>query len=316
PSAGSSTSTLTVSVAAVNDAPVVHAPASIQIAENGAFTFSGGNALSVTDVDGGTGNETAELSWSHGTITAPMAGTLTGTDLSIGGPLSFINEILQGLEFTPDAGFTGQVGLTVSINDNGNTGTGGAMSDSKTVAIDVAPSVGNTAMTNEDTPLTVDAVHGLLANSTDAATVTEGNFTTAQGGTIHINADGSYTYDPAQDFNGVDTVNYTLNDPSAGSSTSTLTVSVAAVNDAPVVHAPASIQIAKNGCWTFSGGNALSVTDVDSGTGNETAELSWSHGTITAPMAGTLTGTDLSIGGPLSFINEILQGLEFTPDAG
>ena len=159
-------------------------------------------------------------------------------------------------------------------------------------------------------------MHGLLANSTDAATVTAGNFTTAQGGTIHINANGSYTYDPAQDFNGVDTVNYTLNDPSAGNSTSTLTVSVAAVNDAPVVHAPASIQIAENGAFTFSGGNALSVTDVDGGTGNETAEVSWSHGTITSALAGTITGGDLAITGPVSFINEILQGLEFTPDAG
>ena len=152
---GNSSTTLTFDITGVgiNQPPVAHAPAHIEIAENGAFTFSGGNALSVTDVDGGTGNETAEVSWSHGTVTAPIVGTLTGTELSIGGPLSFINEILQGLEFTPDAGFTGQTGLTVSIDDNGNTGAGGAMSDSKTVTIDVAPSVGNTAVTNEDTPL-------------------------------------------------------------------------------------------------------------------------------------------------------------------
>ena len=43
-------------------------------------------------------------------------------------------------------------------------------------------------------------------------TVVAGTFATTQGGSITIAADGSYTYTPAANFNGVDTVDYTVTD--------------------------------------------------------------------------------------------------------
>ncbi|MDO6777636.1 Ig-like domain-containing protein, partial [Shewanella sp. 3_MG-2023] len=66
----------------------------------------------------------------------------------------------------------------------------------------------------------------------DALSVIEGTFTTTEGGTIVIAADGSYSYTPPLDFNGVDTVEYTVTDGTA-TDTATLTINVGAENDAP-----------------------------------------------------------------------------------
>ena len=103
----------------------------------------------------------------------------------------------------------------------------------------------------EDTPLVVTASNGLLTNDSDAdagaalrvtqfsvdglpGTYTPGQTATILGvGTLLINADGSYTFTPAPNYAGtVPLVNYTVSDGTLTSS-STLTLSVGAVNDAP-----------------------------------------------------------------------------------
>ncbi len=53
-------------------------------------------------------------------------------------------------------------------------------------------------------------------------------------GTIVLNADGSFVYTPNANYNGTDSFTYKANDGSADSSAATVTISVAAVNDAPV----------------------------------------------------------------------------------
>src|SRR5204863_205962 len=53
-------------------------------------------------------------------------------------------------------------------------------------------------------------------------------------GTVAVNADGSFTYTPALNFNGNDSFTYKANDGTADSNTATVAISVAAVNDAPV----------------------------------------------------------------------------------
>ena len=58
-----------------------------------------------------------------------------------------------------------------------------------------------TQQTQDDATLTVDAAHGVLVGVTHDVddpihVVNAGTFTTAQGGTVVLHADGSYTYDP------------------------------------------------------------------------------------------------------------------------
>ena len=65
----------------------------------------------------------------------------------------------------------------------------------------------------------------------DALSVVAGTFATAQGGSITIAADGSYSYTPAANFNGTDSVDYTVTD-GALTDIGTLTINVTAVNDA------------------------------------------------------------------------------------
>ena len=68
-------------------------------------------------------------------------------------------------------------------------------------------------------PLTVSAVNGVPGNV--------GNPTaTAQGGTVTLNADGTFTYTPLAGFSGVDTFTYTANDGAGGTDTATVSITV------------------------------------------------------------------------------------------
>ena len=87
---------------------------------------------------------------------------------------------------------------------------------------------------DEDVPVTGN----LLANDSDAngdtLTATAETLTTVQGGTVTINADGSFSYQGAANFNGTDSFSYTVNDGNGGSDTGTVNLTINAVNDAPV----------------------------------------------------------------------------------
>ena len=91
--------------------------------------------------------------------------------------------------------------------------------------------------TDEDTPLLVVAP-GVLGNDSDA----DGDPLTAVldtgpgNGTLALNADGSFTYTPDSDFNGIDSFIYYANDGSADSNTATVNITVDAVNDPPVAN--------------------------------------------------------------------------------
>ncbi|MEQ8319104.1 MAG: cadherin-like domain-containing protein, partial [Rhodospirillales bacterium] len=127
------------------------------------------------------------------------------------------------------------------------------------------------------TALTI-AASDLLADDTDVdgdslSLQSVGN---ATGGTVALDGDGDVLFTPAADFNGQATFEYTVTDGTA-TSTQTVTVDVAAVNDAPVAVAdtlntfldtPLTIQsIELTGNDTDVDGDALTVTSVSAGTG-------------------------------------------------
>ena len=53
-------------------------------------------------------------------------------------------------------------------------------------------------------------------------------------GTAMLNADGTFTYTPAADFNGADSFSYTIGDGNGGTATATVSVTVTPTNDGPV----------------------------------------------------------------------------------
>jgi VCBS repeat-containing protein len=130
----------------------------------------------------------------------------------------------------------------------------------------------------EDTPLVVAASSGLLANDTDvdfgtSLRVTQfsidglpGSYAAGQTativgvGTLLINADGSYTFTPAPNYSGaVPLVNYTISDGTLTAS-STLTLSVTPVSDAPVLSLDDN---SSNNTVTVQGITGLFNTGVD-----------------------------------------------------
>ena len=136
--------------------------------------------------------------------------------------------------------------------------------------------------TDEDTPRTV-AAPGVLGNDSDVdgVSLTAVLVTGPAHGTLTLNADGSFTYTPAANYNGPDSFTYQASDGLAQSTVATVSVTINPVNDAPV---------AVNDTYTTTQDTPLTVpapgvlgndTDVDGGT--LTAAL------VTGPANGTLT---------------------------
>ena len=90
----------------------------------------------------------------------------------------------------------------------------------------------------EDTPLTVTAANGVLANDSDSGgnplTIVNAGARTATGigGTVNLNADGSFSYVPPPNANGTAGFTYVVSD-GFDTATGTVTLTVDPVNDPP-----------------------------------------------------------------------------------
>jgi Ca2+-binding RTX toxin-like protein len=134
----------TPAVALVNDAPV-NTLQNYTTDEDTSVKLTG---LSVSDVDAGNGLMTVTLSVTAGAIVATslngvtVAGSGTGS-LVLTGTLTDINAYLAASEtqptYVPETDASGTVELTMTTNDGGNTGSGGALTDVDTATITINP---------------------------------------------------------------------------------------------------------------------------------------------------------------------------------
>jgi Ca2+-binding RTX toxin-like protein len=99
-----------------------------------------------------------------------------------------------------------------------------------------APVANGDALAATEDTVAVFAALDLLGNDTDADgdTLTIVSVTSGTGGTAELNADGTVTFTPTADFNGAANFGYVATDGEALSAPASATVSVAAVNDAPM----------------------------------------------------------------------------------
>ncbi|HHP0481053.1 TPA: tandem-95 repeat protein, partial [Vibrio campbellii] len=142
-------------------------------------------------------------------------------------------EIVDGkLVFTPAENFNGEATISYTVSD-------GALEDSAEVSVTVNPindaPVANddSAVTNEDTPVTID----VLTNDTDVDgdTLTIVNASVpADQGAVEI-VDGKLVFTPAENFNGEATISYTVSDGELEDSAE-VSVTVNPINDAPVAN--------------------------------------------------------------------------------
>jgi len=106
-----------------------------------------------------------------------------------------------------------------------------------TVSVPLAAPVANddSYTTDEDAPLTLVAP-GVLSNDTDADSpaLTALLVSGPTNGVVTLNTDGSFVYTPKANFNGSDSFTYAANDGLNNSNVATVSLTVNAVNDAPV----------------------------------------------------------------------------------
>ena len=203
----SAPATVTVTVTAVNDAPVANPDTATTAVNNPVVINVKAND---TDVEGSALSTVLVTNPANGTV-ALNAGNYT---------------------YTPRANFTGTDTFTYRVWD------GAANSAPTTVTVTVAavhnpPVAGNdSAITTEDTPVTVN----VLVNDSGGGALTTSVVTGPANGIVAHNVDGSFTYTPAANFNGTDTFTYYVSDGTATSGPATVTVTVTAVNDAPVAN--------------------------------------------------------------------------------
>jgi hypothetical protein len=212
--------------------------------------------------------------------------------------------------YTPASGFQGLETFSYQATD----GTGvsapatvyiivgsvpGAQSQSRQTNEDTSVSGTLTAVSPSGSPLTFALVNG-----------------SAVGGTAQVNSDGSFTFTPNHDFNGSAGFQFTASDATGTSAPAGVAIGVNAVDDAPVISAPASAQATSNSDLVF---HDISVSDVDAGSGLLAVTITSSQGTFSITNADNLTvlsGNDtrhVSFSGTLTAINAALNGLTFHP---
>jgi Ca2+-binding RTX toxin-like protein len=311
-----------ITVNAVNDAPVNNLPAGFSTNEDTALKLAG---ISVTDVDSGAGNINVTLSVATGTLTAANAGGVTvsgsGTaSIVLSGTLSAINAYLATVanqpSFNPVANTSGNVTLTMTTSDLGNSGSGGTLTDTDNRTVTVIAVNDNPVTTNDviwasnNTAVTL-SWDALLGNDTDqdglaltlqSVVVTTGTLATP----VTVNSNGTFSFTTGAAGGTVAapttvTLTYTTIDGLGGSSTGTVTLRVVGVDTGGSNQDPIDLSVLAAGSYqaSFINGNQAADTLTD-GTG-----LGTLVGGAGADILTGNNGNDLLIGGAA---NDTLSG--------
>jgi hypothetical protein len=129
----------------VNKAPTLTVPAAQTVNENTNLTLTG---VSVADVDAGDNPLRVTLMASNGILTLSSITEITFNNgsnssnmMTITGKLGALNTALNGLIYQGNSGFSGVDTINLTVNDRGNTGSGGALSATKAISVTVNRSV-------------------------------------------------------------------------------------------------------------------------------------------------------------------------------
>ncbi|MCX6093367.1 MAG: Ig-like domain-containing protein, partial [Candidatus Bipolaricaulota bacterium] len=203
---GSAEALVTVNVATVNHAPAA-AGGHVETDEDVAITI----AVLESDIDPDGDALTLQ------SVTQPEHGTLTKSGTTA--------------TYVPDSGFHGDDAFTYMISD-GRGGTSSATITITVVDVNDSPLArDDSASTNEDVGVTIS----VLANDSDP----DGDLLAVEAVTSPAHGDveisgSAIRYVPALDFHGVDSFTYVVVDGHGGSSSASVTIDVASVNDLPV----------------------------------------------------------------------------------
>jgi CSLREA domain-containing protein len=243
------------------------------------FNAGNANLISISDPDAGTAdvkvtltavNGTMSLSGTAGLTFTPPSGSNDGsndTQIVFTGTIANINAALNGMTFASPSNFFSapDATLTILTEDQGNTGCGGNKSDTDVINITVNAVNDPPSFTLSGNPPTVNEDAGAQTVNSFATSISQGPGETGQTLTFNltptgatgniafssgpaINATtGALTYTTSADTNGTATFSVTLSDNGSNvapnSSTSgaqNFTITVNAVNDAPMFQIPSN----------------------------------------------------------------------------
>jgi hypothetical protein len=224
---GTATTTVVVNLAQVNDAPVAANDILRSTAEDTALHISFASLLG-NDTD--TDSNNSQWGGTNDVLTVTLVGN------AVNGTVALVNgEVV----FTPEANYHGPASFTYQVSDSSGA-VSQALATFSVMAVNDAPvAVGETISEKEDTPLLITQA-ALLRNDRDVDTATDGQVlsitavSNAQNGTVTLNANGTISFKPVDDFYGNASFDYTVNDGSGGTATATAIIALANVNDAPV----------------------------------------------------------------------------------
>ncbi len=262
-----------------------------QVDDAGTF---GGNTSGSGAEDGGAISGTLTFTDAADGATAPNF-TVTGV---AGNGTATINSGSGAWTHTPNANFNGTDTFTVTVtDDDGNTQT-------QVISITVTPAgdltgADDSFSVDEDGSLSGDV--SLNDSTTSGGTLSYAIATDVSNGSLTLNIDGSFTYDPNGNYNGADSFTYTVTDLTSGeSSTQSVTITVNQIDDAGSFGGDTS------GSGTEDGGaitGTLTFTDAADGAtapnftvtgvaGNGTATINSGTGAWTYTPAANFNGND------------------------
>ncbi|MGA7934073.1 MAG: Ig-like domain-containing protein, partial [Kovacikia sp.] len=290
--------TVTLSVVA-NVAPIGNSD-TYNVNRNNTITVSAANGVLKNDVD-----------------LDPLTATLVSNPSN--GTLSFKND--GSFIYSPNTGFNGPTDTFVYRASDGSLTSAATTVTLSIKTSSTAPTANlDTYSGNANNTLSIPLASGVLTNDTDP----EGDNLIASvvagpgQGTLALNSNGSFTYQPNANFKGTDTFVYKANDGLNDSNLATVTINVGAINNPPTVSVPGSQVVFRNTDLVIASG--LSISDVDAGTNAVQATLTATNGSL---FLGTTTGVtvvdpdgdkSIVIQGSIASINAALTNLKYSPD--
>ncbi|MBR9754013.1 MAG: tandem-95 repeat protein, partial [Gammaproteobacteria bacterium] len=250
-------------------------------------------------------------------------GTLTVT-LSSGATAAQVSALIDSLTYqnTSDDPDTDTRAYTVVVNDGNNDGLAeidGVGLDSnvltgylQVVDTNDGPVANDDAdATDEGVALTTADTPNLFDNDTDLDTPTD-DFTITQvngnaggvgsavsgseGGSFTVNSDGTWSFDPGADFDGltdgesaVTTITYQVSDGEGGVSTATVSVTVNGVDDTPTL-TPDTGNVIED--TNVTSDNLTTSGTLDAGTGGDTGEDKFTAETLTGSYGALVVDAD------------------------
>ncbi|EJC1078525.1 tandem-95 repeat protein, partial [Vibrio parahaemolyticus] len=161
--------------------------------------------------------------------------------------------------YTPNDNYQGTDSFTYIV-------TSGGVSESTTVSVDVTPvndapvAKDDTAITDEDTPVTIDVLPNDNDIDGDKLSIQSASVPEAQG-KVEI-VDGKLVFTPAENFNGDAEITYTVTDGEL-TDEAKVAVTVNPVNDAPTIKVDAVESITEDAVNTDTVVASLTVRDTD-----------------------------------------------------